>query len=59
MRHREAWIEGEPSLEDLMRDTIFESILLRDGLTRQDVRQAVETARRSLRTREERSSEAA
>ena len=48
MTRSQAWEQGEPALEDLLSDPIFECVLRRDGLTREDVRRAVETAQRNL-----------
>ncbi len=48
MTKKRAWVEGEPSLEDLLSDPILEFILHRDGLTLRDVWQAVDLARARL-----------
>jgi hypothetical protein len=53
------WMAGEPSVEDLLSDPISDLILRHDGLTRQDVWRAVESARRALAAAEDRTSAAA
>jgi hypothetical protein len=53
------WIEGEPRVEDLLSDPISDLLLRHDGLTREDVWRAVESARRALAAAEDRASAAA
>ena len=48
MTPRQGWEQGEPAVEELLSDPIFEFVMRRDGLTREDVWRAVEDARRSL-----------
>ena len=48
MTRGQAWDRGEPSLEELLSDPIFECLMRRDGLTREDVLRAVEAGRRGL-----------
>lgn len=48
MTRRQGWEEGEPAVEELLSDPIFEFLMRRDGLTRADVWRAVERARRKL-----------
>lgn len=42
------WIVGEPSIPDLLRDSLVHAVLRRDGLTLQDLLQAVALGRRRL-----------
>ena len=48
MTRRQGWEQGEPAVEELLSDPIFEFVMRRDGLTRDDVWRAVEVARRNL-----------
>lgn len=48
MTRRQAWKDGEPALEELLSDPIFDRLLRRDGLTRRDVWHAVDEARQRL-----------
>ena len=48
MTRRQGWEEGEPAVEELLSDPIFEFLMRRDGVTRADVWRAVEDARRNL-----------
>lgn len=42
------WIVGEPSVPDLLRDSLVHAVLRRDGLTLQDLLQAIALGRRRL-----------
>lgn len=48
MTGQRPWEAGEPSLEELLADPIFECLMRRDGVTRADVLRAVAAARRGL-----------
>ncbi|MFQ5773759.1 MAG: hypothetical protein ACE5GS_04520 [Kiloniellaceae bacterium] len=55
----DSWLEGEPALDDLLSDPVIEMVLRRDRLTPEDVRLAVEQARRAMHPPAARSGEAA
>ena len=42
------WIHGEPAIDDLLDDPVLILVLCRDGLTADDVRDAVAIARQRL-----------
>lgn len=42
------WILGEPSIEDLLRDPLVHAVLRRDGLSPQDLLQAIALGRGRL-----------
>ena len=49
MTQSQAWERGEPSVEELLSDPILDSLARQDGLTLEDVRYALEAARRRLK----------
>jgi hypothetical protein len=53
------WIVGEPSLAEVLGDPLVHAILRRDGLTRQDLQQAIALGRRRLTARAPATSDAA
>lgn len=59
MSEVDSWLEGEPALDDLLSDPVIEMVLRRDRLTPEDVRLAVEQARRAMHPPAARSGEAA
>ncbi|WP_420347052.1 hypothetical protein [Pelagibius sp.] len=44
-----AWIQGEPEIEEMLRDAVIQAVLKRDGLTEEDVIAAIALGRRRLR----------
>lgn len=42
------WIDGEPALEDLLRDPLVHAVLRRDGLTLRDLLEAIALGRHRL-----------
>ena len=48
VHQRQTWVEGEPSLAELLSDPMIDHLLRRDGVTRQDMWRAVEAAQRGL-----------
>ena len=53
------WIHGEPAIDDLLHDPVVILVLCRDGLTADDVRDAVAVARERLDPPSSRDSRAA
>jgi len=47
-RETSNWIAGEPSVQEMLRDPIVHSILRRDGLSLQDLLQAIALGRDRL-----------
>jgi hypothetical protein len=47
-RETSAWIVGEPSVQDLLHDPLVHSLLRRDGLSLQDLQQAIALGRSRL-----------
>jgi len=48
MTGKRVWVEGEPTLDELLSDPIVDFILRRDRLTREDIWEAVTRARENL-----------
>ena len=59
MTVQRAWLDGEPTLDDLLTDPVTQAIMRIDGLTAEDVRAAVEQARARLRPSSEEAPRAA
>jgi hypothetical protein len=58
-RDTAAWIVGEPSVQDLLHDPLVHSLLRRDGLSLQDLQQAIALGRRRLAAERPAASDAA
>ncbi len=46
---KEAWLNGEPTIDDVLSDPIVQSLVRSDGLTYEDVHAAVALARLDYR----------
>ena len=46
---KEAWLNGEPTIDDVLSDPIVQSVMRSDGLTYEDVHAAVTMALARLR----------
>ncbi len=46
---KEAWLDGEPTIDDVLSDPIVQSVMRSDGLTYEDVHAAVTMALARLR----------
>lgn len=53
------WIVGEPSLGEVLGDPLVHAVLRRDGLTPQDLQQAITLGKRRLAARAPATSDAA
>lgn len=53
MTHTKAWFEGEPCIDELLRDPVTVALMKVDRVTEADLRAAVRDARARLRARSE------
>ncbi len=56
---KEAWLNGEPTIDDVLSDPIVQSVMRSDGLTYEDVHAAVTLALARLRNMPEKPPRAA
>lgn len=59
MRQTEAWLQGEPTLQDVMSDPIVLLLMRQDGLTPETVWAIIQETSARLREQPERAAEAA
>ncbi len=46
---KEAWLDGEPAIDDVLSDPIVQTVMRSDGLTYEDVHAAITVALARLR----------
>jgi hypothetical protein len=46
---KETWLDGEPTIDDILSDSVVQTVMRSDGLTYEDVHEAVTTALARLR----------